>query len=208
MSTLSRIRPTTAVVPLLVAVVGGLLAGVLTSVLQGALPGRWNALADSGAVWTVVAFALALPAVREAWVSVAAGTLALLGEVVGYYAVALPLREIASSPSERVMWTCAALVVGPFVGLAARWVRRGTGTERTVAVLALDGVAIGEALHRLARIPGQEGVGQAWLLVALAVAAVTLVVGGASWQGRVLAVGAAAVTASGVALVYGAPLFL
>jgi hypothetical protein len=205
MSTPLRIRPTTALVPLLLAVTGGLLVGFLTSVLQGVLPDRWNSLANSGAVWTVVAFTLALPAAREVWAPVAAGTLALLGEVGGYYAIALPLRDVASAPSERVLWTCAALVIGPLAGLAARWVRRGTPTERTVAVLGLCGVASGEAWHGLARIPGHLAVGRLELLLAVTVAVVMTLFGGAPVRGRVLGVVTGLVTASAVALVYGAP---
>lgn len=43
---------------------GGLLLGVLTNLAQGWLPGSWNQLANSGAVWSAVAFAGGAPARR------------------------------------------------------------------------------------------------------------------------------------------------
>ncbi|WP_083958299.1 DUF6518 family protein [Herbidospora mongoliensis] len=39
-----------------IALVAGLAVGVLTNLAQGWLPGAWNQIANSGAVWSVVAF--------------------------------------------------------------------------------------------------------------------------------------------------------
>src|SRR5690349_19135094 len=87
----------------------GLLVGIVTSYLQGALPGSWNRLANSGAVWTVLAFAVAVRVARNRSESVGAGLFALLGSVAGYYALASPLRDIATTFGERLLWTMAAL---------------------------------------------------------------------------------------------------
>ena len=96
------------------ALVLGIAVGVSTSYLQGELPGSWNTLANSGAVWTVVAFAIAAAVLRHAEPRRSlAGLAALLGEVLGYYAVASPIRASRRAPSERTLWIAAALVGRP-----------------------------------------------------------------------------------------------
>jgi hypothetical protein len=87
-------------------------AGGLTAYLQGVVPAGWSTIANSGAVWTVVAVAVAA-AVGRIWsIAVAAGLLALLGEVVGYYAY-LAEVHIPASRAELLLWTVAALWIGP-----------------------------------------------------------------------------------------------
>src|SRR5258707_8570847 len=69
-----------------IAVLGGIAVGGLTLGGQRVLPGAYNQLANSGAVWSVAAFAAArfLPVrIRRAAVI---GALALVGSVTGYYA--------------------------------------------------------------------------------------------------------------------------
>ena len=77
------------------AAAGGVSCGVLTLWMQGRLNGNWEVLGNSGAVWTVVAVALAALLGRSAAGSAVAGLLALLGEVAGYYWCAAPWHGIA-----------------------------------------------------------------------------------------------------------------
>lgn len=147
---------------LLAALVGGLAVGVATSWLQGGLPDSANILANSGAVWSLIAFAFALPT-RQRAVSTVVGLLALGGEVAGYYAIASPLRGISTSASERLLWTVAAIVIGPLLGLAAWSIRAGRPTARAVAIGAIGGLVIGEGLHRLIRLSSDDIAG--WVAV-------------------------------------------
>lgn len=190
---------------LLGAVAGGLSAGVLTSYLQGVLPGDWNLLADSGAVWTVVAVALALPCVHARWAAVTAGMLALLAEVAGYYAIALPLRGIASRPAERVLWTLAAVAMGAFAGTAAFEWRRGTDLARCTAAAAVGGVVLGEGLHQALRIAGDRPAGWVEVVAGLSVGVAGLVVAARTVRAGLAAAAVLTVMAVAVYVVYADP---
>jgi hypothetical protein len=202
---MTALRPSRSapLVLLLGAAVGGVVCGVATSYLQGVLPGSWNALANSGAVWTVVAFALAALTVGTRWTAIGAGLLALLGEVAGYYALASPARGIATTLSERVLWTMAALVIGPLAGAAAYYWRRGTATERTVSAIGLCGVVAGEGIHALLRVSSDRGAGWAELVLAGGFAVVAMLGSSAPPRGRVLAVVVGIAAAAAVYLAYG-----
>jgi hypothetical protein len=177
---------------LLAVTVAGLAAGVATSYLQGVLPGSSNFLANSGAVWTVIAFVLALWVAVAVGTAVAAGVLALLGEVLGYYAIAAPVRHIATSSAERTLWLVAALVVGSIAGGLAHLVRRGSGAQRVASAAAICGVVAGEGWYALARLshPVQGWVEIAVAGVALVASAVWL---GRDWRARVAAAPAVAI---------------
>jgi hypothetical protein len=154
------------------ALVAGLGVGVATSYLQGVLPGSWNRLANSGSVWIVLAFAVAVRVARNRSEAVGAGLFGLLGAVAGYYAVASPVRGIATTWSERLLWTMAALLIGPPAGLAADLWSRGSRLPRLIAGLAMCGVVVGEALHAIARISSADSAGWVEFLVGVVAAAV------------------------------------
>jgi len=137
---------------LALALIVGLGAGVATSYLQDVLSGPSNSLANSGAVWSFVAFLVALASRQQGARAAAIGVLALLGEVAGYYAIAAPLRDIPSSTNERLLWAAAAIVVGPVVGLAAGWWTGGRMMGRLAASSVMCGIVLGEGLHGLIRI--------------------------------------------------------
>ena len=67
---------------LLVAVAVGLLTGVLTLAGQAVLPTEANRLANSGAIWVTVAFALGWRMPNDTTAAVA-GLLALIGALAG-----------------------------------------------------------------------------------------------------------------------------
>ncbi len=150
----------------------GLVVGIATSYLQGVLPGSWNRLANSGGVWTVLAFAVAVRVSRNRSEAVGAGLFALLGSVAGYYAVASPLRGIATSWNERLLWTTAALLIGPAAGFAADLWARGSRLPRLTGGLSMCGVVAGEGLHAIARISSTDSAGWVEFVVGVAVAAV------------------------------------
>jgi hypothetical protein len=188
------------------ATLTGLAAGGLTAYLQGVVPAGWSTVANSGAVWTFVAFAAAAIAGRTRPTAVAAAVLALLGEVAGYYVYLAEVAHTPATQSEQVLWTMAALWIGPLTGIGAFLVRWGSAGERMSALLVLTGVLAGEGAY-LVRLAGLPKPGWVELVVAV------LLAGGAGTSGRVpatrragaLALGA--VTAAAVYLAYSSPLF-
>ncbi|MCH5674868.1 DUF6518 family protein [Streptomyces gilvus] len=132
---------------------GGVLLGVLTNLAQGWLPGAWNQLANSGAVWSAVAFVGgALLAGRGTVRLAAAGGLgAEAGLVVGYYGYAEFGRDGMGDLFFPLVWLGMACVAGPLFGVAGQWWRRGGGVRVRVAGLAA-----------FAGLFGMEGVTAAW----------------------------------------------
>lgn len=137
------------------ATVGGLLLGVLTNLAQGWLPGAWNQLANSGAVWSAVAFAAgALLAGRGTVLRAAVGGLgAEAGLVVGYYGYAEFGRDGMGDLLFPLVWLGMACVAGPLFGVAAYSWRRGRDARSRIAGLAA-----------FAGLFGMEGVMYVWNL--------------------------------------------
>ncbi|MCC5477725.1 DUF6518 family protein [Streptomyces barringtoniae] len=134
----------------------GLLLGVLTNLAQGWLPGAWQQIANSGAVWSAVAFAAGALLSRQGPVSQAAvgGLGAEVGLVVGYYGYAEFGRDGAGDLFFPLVWLGMAGVAGPLLAVAGHWWRRGPDTRRRVtgpAALAglfgMEGLAYGWNLH-------------------------------------------------------------
>jgi hypothetical protein len=129
------------------------LLGVLTNLAQGWLPGGWNQLANSGAVWSAVAFAGgAVLAGRGALRLAAVGGLgAEAGLVAGYYGYAEFGRDGMGDLLFPLVWLGMACVAGPLFGVAGHWWRRGGDVRVRVTGLAA-----------FAGLFGMEGVTAAW----------------------------------------------
>jgi hypothetical protein len=190
---MTAIRTATwSVAALAAATAAGLASGAGTAELQGVVPETFNTVANSGAVWSVVALAVAVTVARTRATAVLAGLLALIGEVAGYYIWVSGVRHIAVLPSEELLWTMAALWIGPLIGLAAYAVRWGPSHHRALALSAFAGVVAGEGwyLIRIAAVPASG-----WVELGAA----TVVAGLAVWstppRTRVSTVGAGTVTA-------------
>jgi len=67
---------------------------------------------------------------------------------LGYYAVN-ELRGFPSSPRAVLVWTVAAVLVGPVLGLAAHWLRTGNVTRAAAGVGVPVGVLVGEGVYGL-----------------------------------------------------------
>lgn len=145
-------RPTLA---LPAAAFAGLVAGGLTCLLQQYLPGDWNMVVNSGAVWTVVAFAATALLARTRRTAALAGLLVLLGEVAGYYLYLADVRHLPGLHSAELLWTVAALWIGPLTGFAAFHVRWGDAAQRMTSLAAIAGVITGEGVYlvRFADVP-------------------------------------------------------
>jgi hypothetical protein len=176
-------------------------SGVATSYLQGVLPGRANFLANSGAAWVLIAFLLARTAANRPRAAAAAGALGLLGEVLGYYAIASPLRHIATSEGSRLLWTAAALLIGPFVGLLAFQSRCGQPHRRLIAVTAISGVVAGEGAYATLTLGYPV---QGWVEIAVAAASILAAVLRVRVASRYAQAAAIAVSALVATVVFGA----
>ncbi|MEU7152601.1 DUF6518 family protein [Streptomyces sp. NPDC045456] len=150
------------------ACAGGLLLGVLTNLAQGWLPGAWNQITNSGAVWSVAAFAAgALSARRVSLAATAvAGLCAESGLVVGYYGYAEVARDGMGSLLAPLVWLGMAFLAGPLFAVAGSWWRGIRPRRRVVGLAALAGVFGMEAIH-YARV--LHYVPQAWACLAVLV---------------------------------------
>lgn len=136
--------------------------------LQTWLPAEAASLANSAGSWCAVAFALARvgrgsdpgsgPGSRRGVGRAAAlGAIALVALDVGYYATA-SARGFPTSSAHIAFWIVAAVLVGPVLGVGARWldarhpVRRALGVAVLPTVLALEGirslVEVGDTTYR------------------------------------------------------------
>lgn len=183
------------------SLVGGLALGVLTNLAQGWLPGAWNQIANSGAVWAAFAFAAgaALAGRCRYPLLAAAGLCVEIGLVAGYYGYAVLVRndDVASLLGWPVVWTAFACIAGPLFAVAATWWRRGrTVWHRAVGLGALGGVFGAEGLHYAVVLHYPA---QAWACAAIALAVPLLAARGEC--ARTLAVvGAATLLAYGAVL--------
>lgn len=153
------------------SLVVGLALGVLTNLAQGWLPGAWNQIPNSGAVWSAVAFAAgALLAGRVSLLAcVAAGLLAEIGLVVGYYGYAQFGRDGMGDLHAPLVWLVMAFVAGPLFGLAGGWWRRGRDMRRRIVGLAVLAGVFGQEGTYYARVLHYEP--QAWACLAVLVLA-------------------------------------
>jgi hypothetical protein len=139
----------------LIATALGLMLGVLTNLAQGWLPGAWNQIANSGAIWCAIAFAagaLFYPP-GSAKPAAVGGLCAEVGLVAGYYGYAEFARDGAGDLLFPLVWFGLALVAGPLSGVAGHWWRRSADARRRVAGLAA-----------FAGLFGMEGLTYAWNL--------------------------------------------
>lgn len=131
---------------------GGLAVGLLTLWLQGVLPGAWNHLANSGAMWCLAAYAAGVVLRSHRGRAAIGGTLVLFGAVFGYYAGATVfLHDEVSAASMRwpLIWLLTGLVTGPIFGVAGAAYRSPDRGPRLLSVLAVGAVFVGEAAYLL-----------------------------------------------------------
>ncbi|MFF0747173.1 DUF6518 family protein [Streptomyces sp. NPDC004111] len=131
------------------ALAGGILLGILTNLAQGWLPGAANQIANSGAVWSIAAFAAGALLARKVSLPAAAvaGLLAESGLVVGYYGYAEFGRDGMGSLFAPLVWVGMACVAGPLFGVAGAWWRGSSSRRRVVGLAALAGVFGMEGIH-------------------------------------------------------------
>lgn len=137
-----RARPATPHL-LLVAAGAGVALGVGDLLLQLTLPYPWADLANSSAVWAVVALLLARHLRADEARSAAAGVVALVIAVEAYYVAAILLDRAGAASlvaPTTIAWMVMGVVAGAGFGVAGAWTRRGD-TWHAAAGYAL-GVAV------------------------------------------------------------------
>jgi hypothetical protein len=125
-----------------VTVAAGVLLGVVDLLLQKSLPYPWANLANSSAVWAVLAFGLGWALARSGgtwWRSALAGLVLLVLAVPSYYVTATVVQDDdlanAWAPTS-LLWMVFGALAGPIFGAAgalaraAKEKRRGGGGER------------------------------------------------------------------------------
>jgi Family of unknown function (DUF6518) len=126
---------------LILAALAGLAVGLLTLFSHWILPGSWNQIVTSGAVWLLAAFLAgsARPVYRRTayrWAA-AGGLVVLVSALGGYSLVAVLLGDVAHA---LLFWGGVAMVGGPVFGAAGQaW--RSQDIRRRVVGLALLGAA-------------------------------------------------------------------
>lgn len=128
----------------LLVVLAGFLLGGLTSYAQGFLPEAFSSFANSSSGWTILTVALVFWSRLRTGPAAALGTATFVVLLLGY-SVAAQLRGYYYDPTT---WLVIGIVVGPFVGVAAAWLR-GTGLGAALAAGVLAGVGLGEAVYGL-----------------------------------------------------------
>ncbi|MFE7507013.1 DUF6518 family protein [Promicromonospora sp. NPDC057488] len=141
---LSRPRLSHPVMRAGVVVVLSFVLGGLTSYAQGFLPDAFASFANSASGWTV------LTALLVYWSRLRTAPAAVLGAVsfvllVLGYTVASQVRGYVYDP---LLFSAVGVVAGPFVGVAASWLR-ATGVRAALGTALLAGIGVGEAAYGL-----------------------------------------------------------
>lgn len=139
-------EPLDPLVGVALALVGGLVLGVTTQVLQDVLPGAWQSIATSVAAWSLIGAGIGSRVSGRAAPGLV-GVVTLLA-LTGGYAAAASLQGVPFTAGYLVLWSVSAVVGGVVFGTAGAWCRFGGTRERVAAAAVLGGVLCYEGLVR------------------------------------------------------------
>lgn len=190
----------TQVIRFAAVLVASFLFGGLTFPAQGALPAALGSFANSASGWTLLTVLVVM------WSRARPGPAAVLGAVsfvllvLGYTAAAF-LGDLAYSP---LLFSIVGIVVGPFVGVAAAWLRSESSRRTAAGAALLAGIGVGESVYGLTVISATTSPVY-WVLIGTA--GLTLLAGICAQRIRdagsvVLAVTGTAIIATGFVLAY------
>ncbi|MEP7113799.1 MAG: DUF6518 family protein [Ilumatobacteraceae bacterium] len=134
----------------LVGMAAGLLAGALTSPLQGWLADSASSLANSAGTWSLVAFLVSRRS-PKAVIGALVAALTLATCELGYV-LATEVRGGSSATSTVAFWIAAAILAGPPLGVAALWSRASHPLRRGAGFGVISGVLVGEGIYGLTKI--------------------------------------------------------
>ncbi len=133
----------------IIGIAAGLVIGALTAVGQSVLSGDLFQLTNSGAIWVIVAFLVGRYASSRT-TAIVAGTLALFGEMLGYY-VTVWLISPYVSPLWRILaWCAVAVLAGPLLAWGGHVSSHMSGRVRLVGLAMLGAIFVGEGLYLIA----------------------------------------------------------
>ena len=150
MTTVTRTPSTRAPVSLPAARLGivvvlSFLLGGLTSYAQGGfLPDAFASFANSASGWTVLTALLVYWSRARTVPAAVLGAVSFVLLVLGYM-VAAQVRGFVYDP---LHFAIVGVVVGPFVGVAASWLR-ATGVRAALGTALLAGIGVGESVYGL-----------------------------------------------------------
>ncbi|PPH28215.1 DUF6518 family protein [Rathayibacter sp. AY1F9] len=151
---------------LLVALLGGLVLGGLTSLLQGFLPPSVSSFANSSGGWSMLVFALVRLGGARPAAGAALGLLSFWALLEGYDLVTAARGFGYSPPFTDVFWLLA-VPAGPILGAAAALTLHGSRTCCVLAVAPLSGVLIGEGVWALGAVADTTSPVYWWLQIVL-----------------------------------------
>lgn len=125
--------------------VASFLLGGLTFPAQGFLPEALGSLANSSSGWTLLTALLVVSSRARPAPAAALGAASFVLLVLGYTAAA-SLAGLTYGP---LLFSCIGLVVGPFVGCAAAWLRSEHSWRTAAGASLLAGIALGDAVYGL-----------------------------------------------------------
>lgn len=137
----------------ILAIVLGLVIGVLTLVGQKYLPVNLNFLANSGAVWLIPAFLLSYFKKGNRIQSIAITIVCLLGCVYGYYIFEAILNHHAFTfAGGTLLWSGVALVAGIVFGIGAFLANQENSRLKYAGMNLLPAVFTAEGLDNVIHI--------------------------------------------------------
>lgn len=156
----------------------GLVVGVLTLIGQAFLPGNFNSIANSGAVWLMPAYYLAsrLESIKQAIISC---ILCLIGSVYGYYIFEAMWNNHTFTffSYYKFLWVVCALIAGTIFGMASN---KGKTSQnnfyKSIGKSVLPAVFIAEGLNILMHKKDYAhmiNVGYMWIVVSIVLAAIS-----------------------------------
>lgn len=130
----------------ILGIAAGLVVGALTALGQSVLSGDLFQLTNSGAIWVIITFVMGRYATSRT-TAIVAGTLALFGELLGYY-VTVWLVSPYVSPLWRILaWCAVAVIAGPLLAWGGYISSHMCGRMRLVGLAMLGAIFIGEGLY-------------------------------------------------------------
>lgn len=123
-------------------------SGMLTFFAQGILPDALTSFANSASGWTLVTVLLLAWARASTPLAAALGAVSFVVLTVGYSASA-HLQGLSYDPT---LFVVVGIVVGPFVGVATRWLRADSEWRTAAGTALLAGIGLGEAVYGLTAV--------------------------------------------------------
>lgn len=141
------------------------LLGGLTSFAQGYLPDAAAPFANSASGWTLLTALLVAWAARDprarTWHAAVLGAASFVLLVLGY-TVAADVRGYVYDPA---LFGVVGLLVGPFVGVGAAWLRAG-GVRAALGTAFLAGIGLGESVYGLTTVVETTGA-EYWVAIGI-----------------------------------------